>query len=59
MAAKANFVLEILIVKTFPKGSHLFGGGGKQAGTNTITNLQFKQARNAPPAYVTNSSGRR
>ena len=42
MDAKANFVLENLIVKTFLKGSHLFGIGGKQAGTNTMTNLQLK-----------------
>ena len=37
MAAKANFVLENHIGTTFPKGSHLFVGDGRRAGTYTIT----------------------
>ena len=31
--------------KTFPKGCHLFGGDGRQAGTTTITDLQVLTRR--------------
>ena len=34
---KSNFVLENLIGNTFPKGYHLFGGDGRQAGTYTMS----------------------
>ena len=36
---KINFVLENLIRKSFPNGSHLFGGDGRQPGTYTITDF--------------------
>ena len=47
---KSNFVLENLIGKTFPKGCHLFGGDGRQAGTYTITDLQVLARRVPLPA---------
>ena len=51
MAAKAKFLQEILPVKTFPKGCHLFGGDGRQAGTTTITDLQVCTRPAPPPTY--------
>ena len=51
MAAKADFVFENLIGKTFAKGCHLFGGDEKQAGTYTITDLQVLARRVPPLAY--------
>ena len=59
MAAKANFLQEILPVKTFPKGCHLFGGDGRQAETTTIAELQFSSPHKPPLTYGTNSSLRR
>ena len=59
MAAKANFVLENLIVKTFPKDSHLFSGDGKQAGTYLITDFKVWEPHNVSPTYPSNSSWRR
>ena len=56
MAAKANLVLENLIVKTFPFGCHLFRGDGKQAGIYTITDFQVLARRVPPLAYRTISS---
>ena len=43
-------------VKSFPKGSHLFGGDERQAGTTTITDLQVYTRREPPPTHPTNSS---
>ena len=42
MAAKANLVLENLIVESFPKGSHVFERDGKQAGTVKIIDLNVR-----------------
>ena len=42
--------------KRFPKGCHLFGGDGKQAGTTTITDLQVSAPRVPPLTHVPNSS---
>ena len=39
-----DILLRIVLVtrKPFPKGCHLFGRDGRQAGTTTITDLQFR-----------------
>ena len=41
MADHAMFLV-LATRNTFPKGCHLFGGDGKQAGATTITDLQFR-----------------
>ena len=51
--------LVLVTNKRFPKGCHLFGGDGRQAGTTTITDLQVLARRVPPLAYGTISSCRR
>ena len=49
-------------VKSFPKGSHLFGGDERQAGTTTITVYRYTRAANLrlpiPPTRVAGGSTR-
>ena len=45
--------------KSFPKGCHLFGGDGRQAGTTATLAVWLLVRYNVPPTYVRNSSGRR
>ena len=47
---------KISLVKSFPKGSHPFGGDERQAGTTTITDLQVCTRPEYPNDHPTNSS---